>query len=336
MALNIREIEKKIFEVSEVELESLALELFAYQYQENKLYQSFCDYLHISVNNVNKLTEIPFLPIRFFKSARIASGEFEPDMVFESSGTSGSINSKHYVKDLSLYEKSFLMGIQHFYSDLKNTCIIGLLPSYLEKGQSSLVYMVNHLIQNSNIDGSGFYLYNTAALHDQLIQNEKQGQATMLFGVTYALLDFAEQYPMQLQHTTIIETGGMKGRRMEMTRSQVHDCLSKQFQIRHVHSEYGMTELLSQAYSIENGKFKASPTMKILIRATDDPLDVKSADDVGLQPLSGAVNIIDLANIHSCSFIATDDMGILYQDDSFEIVGRLDNSDVRGCSLMLL
>ncbi|MEX0636061.1 MAG: acyl transferase [Ferruginibacter sp.] len=330
------EIEKKIFKATNVDFEALAIDLFNYQYQENSFYRSFCNHLKIRQSEVQKLTQIPFLPIRFFKTNRIVSGVFKEAEVFESSGTSGSINSKHFVKDLSLYETSFLKGISHFYGDLTNICIIGLLPSYLEKGQSSLVYMVNNLIQKSKIVSSGFFLNETEALKKLLLYNESIGQQTLLFGVTYALLDFAEENPLQLQHTTVVETGGMKGRRTEMTRSQVHDVLKKQWQLKTVHSEYGMTELLSQAYSFGEGLFRTSPWMKVLIRAEDDPFEVKCAPEVAHEPITGVINIIDLANIYSCAFIATDDMGILYQNESFEVVGRIDNSDIRGCSLMLL
>jgi hypothetical protein len=336
MSEDLKAIEKKIFEVSPADFNAVALEIFAYQYRENNLYRSFCEHLHIQLDDVKQVIQIPFLPIRFFKTNRIVSGIFEEAGVFESSGTTGSINSKHYVKDLALYERSFSQGIQHFYSDISNTCIIGLLPSYLEKGQSSLVYMVNNLIVKSKIASSGFYLYEAAELKQLLLQNERAGIKTLLFGVTYALLDFAEQHPMQLRHTTVIETGGMKGKRTEMTRSQVHGILKTQWQLPAVHSEYGMTELLSQAYSFGEGLFRTSPTMKALIRAEDDPLEVKWTEQVQQKAITGAVNIIDLANLHSCSFIATDDMGILHADGSFEIVGRLDNSDIRGCSLMLL
>lgn len=336
MHSDLKEIEKKIFEADETSFESLALEIFSFQYQKNSLYQSFCNHLGIQNRSVKELSDIPFLPIRFFKTNRIVSGTFEEEIFFESSGTTGSINSRHYIKDLRLYETSFLKGIHHFYGDINKTCIIGLLPSYLEKGQSSLVYMVNNLIQKTEIKGSGFYLYETEALKEQLRYNESVGQPTLLFGVTYALLDFAEEYPMQLQHTIVVETGGMKGRRIEMTRSQVHDILKKQWQLKAIHSEYGMTELLSQAYSAGDGLFQSSPTMKLLIRAEDDPLEVRSAKNLKKKSISGAVNIIDLANLYSCSFLATDDMGILHQNGRFEIAGRLDNSDVRGCGLMLL
>lgn len=336
MLLDLKKIEKKIFETTDADFEALALELFSYQHHKNSFYRSFCDHLQIQHNDVQRLSEIPFLPIRFFKTNRIVSGVFKEACIFESSGTSGSIHSKHFVKDLSLYETSFSKGISHFYGDLTNTCIIGLLPSYLEKGQSSLVYMVNNLIEKSKIASSGFYLYETEALNKLLLYNESIKQQTLLFGVTYALLDFAEEYPLQLQHTTVIETGGMKGRRTEMTRSQVHAVLKRQWQLKTVHSEYGMTELLSQAYSFGEGLFQTSPWMKVLIRAEDDPFDIKSALETGHKAITGAFNIIDLANIYSCAFIATDDMGILHRDGSFEVVGRIDNSDIRGCSMMLL
>jgi hypothetical protein len=259
----------------------------------------------------------------------VVSALFEPQHIFESSGTTGTINSRHYVRDIDLYRESFMSGFQLFYGSIKDWCIVGLLPAYLERKNSSLIVMVDALIKESNHPLSGFYLYEFKQVKELLIQLEKQKQKTLLIGVTFALLDFAEQFPIQLQHTVIMETGGMKGRRKELTRQEVHAALTKNFGINTIHSEYGMTELLSQAYSKGNGLFYCPPWMKVLVRDEEDPLIVNEQG-------RGVLNIIDLANIDSCSFIATDDVGIVYEDGSFEVHGRMDNSDMRGCSLLVV
>lgn len=327
---------KEVFEADNAAWPALALKIFAFQYEQNPVYRQYCDILQITVADVHKPEDIPFLPIQFFKSHTVASGSFEPATIFESSGTTGSVNSKHFVKDVAVYEQSFLKGFEKFYGNPEEYCIIGLLPSYLERGSSSLVYMVNELIKRSGHPSGGFYLYEHEKLQQAIVENEAKGQRTLLIGVTYALLDFFQEYPMQLQHTIIMETGGMKGRREELTRDEVHRLLQQQSGLSTIHSEYGMTELLSQAYSSGNGIFYPSDSMKILVRAEDDPFDV-AADIPGEKKfISGAINIIDLANIYSCSFIATDDMAKLYVDESFEVLGRLDNSDIRGCGLMIL
>ena len=256
-------------------------------------------------------------------------------MLFRS-GTTGSVNSKHFVKDKSIYVASYLAGFKQFYGNVEEYCIIGLLPSYLERQHSSLIYMVNDLIAKSKHVNSGFYLYEYEKLKNVLLENEKAKQKTILIGVTYALIDFAEQHPMKLNYTTIMETGGMKGRREELTRTQVHKILSDNFGLENIHSEYGMTELLSQAYSTERGIFKCSNTMKILIRSEDDPFEILTKKETDKKFVTGGINIIDLANLYSCSFIATDDAGKQYDDTSFEIIGRLENSDIRGCGLMVV
>lgn len=325
-----------IFNHGNAAWETLALKIFALQYEHNDIYRKFCDVLKIRPADVNHIQDIPFLPIRFFKSHTVISGTATPQLFFESSGTTGSVNSKHYVTDPAVYEQSFLNGFEKFYGDPKATCIIGLLPSYLERGHSSLVYMVNELMKRSQQEGSGFYLYEHEKLQQRISHNEAAGIPTILIGVTYALLDFAEKYPLELKHTIVMETGGMKGRREELTREQVHNILKKQFGLPTIHSEYGMTELLSQGYSAGDGIFYPGDTMKILIRAEDDPFDISYAIPGGKNLIAGVINVIDLANIYSCSFIATDDMGKLYADGSFEVIGRLDNSDIRGCGLMIL
>jgi hypothetical protein len=327
----------KIFSVKEADFESLAVEIFRFQYRGNEVYRDYTDALGIQVSEVSRLEQIPFLPIRFFKSHMIKTGSFSPAAVFESSGTTGSINSQHFVKDLSVYKESFLAGFERVYGPVDDWCIIGLLPSYLERSNSSLVFMVNELIDRSEYPLSGFYLDQYQLLSETLQALEGQPKKTLLIGVTFALIDFAEQCPQPLYSTIIMETGGMKGRRREMIRHEVHDILKNAFQLPAVHSEYGMTELLSQAYSTGDGIFQCPPWMKIVVRDEEDPLHVTTPSGI-TQPggWQGAINIIDLANVHSCSFIATDDAGRLYPDGSFEVIGRLDNSDMRGCSLMVV
>ena len=330
------DIENEIFGVTSASFETLALEIFLFQYNENKIYRQFCDALQIIPSAVKSIQQIPFLPIQFFKSKNICSTAFEPVAIFESSGTTGAINSRHLIKNIALYEESFYTSFQLFYGDIKDYCIVGLLPSYLERGNSSLVYMVNELVKKSSSVNSGFYLYDLEKLSRTLQQNEAAGKRTLLIGVTYALLDFAEKFPMQLKHTIVMETGGMKGRREEMTREEVHGQLQTRLGLTDIHSEYGMTELLSQAYSAHNGIFNCPPWMKILLRSEDDPFNIISTQQITKQYVTGVINVIDLANIYSCSFIATDDVGKLYSNNSFEVMGRLDNSDIRGCGLMFL
>ena len=328
------DLEKIIFAASDDNFIELAIELFQFQFQNNEVYQKYCNTLNVSVDEVTSLEKIPFLPIQFFKSLRIITTDFEAGAVFESSGTTATVNSSHFVKDLNLYKKSFNTGFEKFYGAAKNKCILGLLPSYLERKNSSLVFMVDTLIKESYNNLSGFYLYDYDKLHNAILHNEILMQPTILIGVTYALLDFAERYPMQLRHTIIMETGGMKGRREEMTRQEVHKELQNNLGVALVHSEYGMTELLSQAYSKGDGIFHCPPWMKVLIREEDDPFKIYSTTSLIEKPLTGAINVIDLANIYSCSFIATEDAGRLYTNKSFEVLGRIDNSDIRGCSLM--
>ena len=319
----------KIFSVKEPGFEKLALEVFYFQAAENPVYKAYLEALGINAGAVRTIKQVPFLPVRFFKSQLIKTTFFDPAIIFESSGTTGSINSKHLVKDLSLYDESFIKSFELLYGSLKDWCIIGLLPSYLERKNSSLVYMVSQFIQLSEQPQNGFYLNEYEQLFALLTELEKRKQKTLLIGVTFALLDFAKKYSLPLQYTTVMETGGMKGRRDEMIRPEVHEILAKAFQLPAIHSEYGMTELLSQAYSKGNGIFKCPPWMKILIRDEEDPFVVTNEG-------AGTINVIDLANIYSCSFIATDDVGKLYADSSFEVLGRIDGSDLRGCSLMVL
>jgi hypothetical protein len=328
------DLEKRIFAASTDNFTALALAVFQFQYENNEVYHKYCDILKITAGEVNTLQKIPFLPISFFKSHEVKTTDFEPAAIFESSGTTATLNSRHLIKDIQLYKKSFTNGFEKFYGHASNKCILGLLPSYLERNNSSLVFMVDELIRQSSHELSGFYLYDLDKLHRTLLHNEILKQSTLLIGVTYALLEFAEKYPMQLRHTIVMETGGMKGRREELTRQEVHQRLQKQLGLSLVHSEYGMTELLSQAYSKGDGIFHCPSWMKVVIREEDDPFSIYAETEVKERTVTGALNIIDLANIYSCSFIATDDAGRLYSNGSFEVMGRIDNTDIRGCSLM--
>lgn len=319
----------KIFDVTECGFSELALSVFKYQYENNAVYRQFSDALQKSPAIVCSLDQIPFLPVSFFKHYPVVSTVFDPHTVFESSGTTTTINSRHLIRDILIYEKSFIKGFKRLYGEINDWCIIGLLPSYLEKGNSSLVYMVDKLIKLSGNPDSRFCLHDFSRLRDILSILESKGQKTILIGVTYALLDFAELYPVKLRHTVVMETGGMKGRREELLREEVHKRLCSAFGVDKIHSEYGMTELLSQAYSQGNGIFSCPPWMKIWVRDEEDPLSVSRAG-------KGVINVIDLANIYSCSFIATDDAGKVYDDGNFEVLGRTDGSDLRGCSLLAL
>lgn len=324
---------EKIFNASTADQAGLALELFHYQYRQNSLYRDYTDALKIKPAQVTQPEQIPFLPIRFFKTQPVITTQFEPALVFESSGTTGMINSRHLVKDAAIYEASFNKAFEQFYGNPDEWCIIGLLPAYLERQHSSLVYMVDRLIQQSVHPASGFYLYEYDRLAALLKELEAAGQKVWLIGVTFALLDFAEQYPQPLKHTVMLETGGMKGRREELIRPAVHEKLQQAFGLSSVHAEYGMTELLSQAYSNGKGLFNCPPWMQVAVREEEDPLTVRFR---GNKAVSGAINVIDLANLYSCGFIATDDAGRIHPDGSFEVLGRLDNSDLRGCSLLVV
>lgn len=326
-----KELEKRVFAIhNEKEFHSIALNICHFQFHHNPVYQQYCKTLKKSPGNINALEQIPFLPISFFKTHIIKTTSFEPELVFKSSGTTGSQASTHFVKSAGLYRQSFEKGFRNYFGDIDHYCILALLPSYLEKGQSSLVYMADHLIQKSGHPQSGFYLYEFEKLDQTLKELENTKQKTVFLGVSYALLDFCRQFPQQLSHTILMETGGMKGRKQELTKTELYEELKKGFGVNTVYSEYGMTELLSQAYSVD-GFFRCPPWMKILIRDETDPFAV----DQNPQNRSGAINIIDLANLYSCSFIATDDAGRGYANGEFEILGRMDHSDIRGCSLMV-
>jgi hypothetical protein len=321
--------ENSIFLIQKNNFEEIALKIFRTQSENNPVYKKYIEELKVDTLQVNSLAQIPFLPVNFFKTQKIKTTDFEENIFFESSGTTDTINSRHFIKDISLYKKSFVEGFKRFYGEPEQWCIIGLLPSYLERKNSSLVFMVDELIKMSGHSKSNFYLHDFEKLSVELKQLEKAKQKTLLIGVTYALLDFAEKYPMPLSHTVVMETGGMKGKRKEITRKEVHDLLKKQFGLSSIHSEYGMTELLSQAHSKNYGVFECPPWMKVLVRNEDDPFDISFTG-------SGIVNIIDLANIYSCSFIATDDAGKVFKNGNFEISGRIDGSDLRGCNLLVV
>lgn len=291
------------------------------------------DSLGVIPENINSIETIPFLPISFFKTHEVITTTFKPEIIFESSGTTGENTSRHLVKSQELYIESFSKTFNLFYGDPKQWCIIGLLPGYLERGNSSLVAMVDELIKKSNNSLSGFYLNDYEKLYSTLVHNEIMQQPTLLIGVTFSLLDFAERYQMRLLHTIVMETGGMKGKREEITREEVHRFLEKRLSTVSIHSEYGMTELLTQAYSKGKGLFQAPPWMKVLIREYNDPFNIVSRPKTE-KPVSGLLNIIDLANLYSCSFIATDDIGKIYKNNTFEVLGRMDGSDLRGCSLL--
>lgn len=329
-------LRKEIFDVQEENFEHLAVRIFQFQCSLNPLYHDYCRTLQVSVESVEHIRQIPFLPIQFFKSKKITTTQFEPEMVFESSGTTGSVNSKHIIKDIELYEESLVKNIETIYGNIQEYCVLGLLPSYLERSNSSLVWMVKKLIDKSIYPQSGFHLTDFKNLYNILLQNEKDSIPTLLIGVTYALLDFFEKHPMRLSHTIVMETGGMKGRKTEMTRNAVHRRIQELASVDDVHSEYGMTELLSQAYAKKGGIFSCPSWMKVVLRKEDDPFDICYPGSMAENYCTGAINVIDLANLYSCSFIATDDVGKLYNDGKFEVLGRLDNSDIRGCSLMAI
>jgi hypothetical protein len=326
---NIAKFSNEIFATSANTFTNKAINLFRWQAENNLVYKKFLQYLNISHADVADINDIPFLPVELFKSHKIISGDTHSDFYFESSGTTSESRSRHYIADLQLYDSAIIKCFGLFYGDVQQYCFLALLPSYLERKNASLVYMCNRLMQASGNKQSGFFLNDFKTLSNTLIQNERKEKKTILIGVSFALRDFAGQFPMQLRNTIVIETGGMKGRRTELVRKALHEILKSAFGVNTIHSEYGMAELLSQAYAKNNGRFYAPPWMKIIIREAEDPLTILQAGR------TGCINIIDLANIYSCSFIATQDLGKLNDDDSFEVMGRYDNSDIRGCNLMV-
>ena len=312
------------------DFKTCALQVFRHQFKNNAIYRSFCDLLYIHSSDVKKVEEIPFLPIQFFKSHAVLSSTQAVQETFTSSGTTGSSVSKHMVTDLSWYTKSYTKGFEHFYGPIEEYTVLGLLPNYLERDGSSLIYMVDDFIKKSNKPASGFYLNNLTELSKTLIALDKKGEKVLLIGVTFALLDLIERQQFKLQNTIIMETGGMKGRRKEIIRNELHEILCAGFGVSKIHSEYGMTELLSQGYSSGDGVFDCPPWMKILARDTEDALTMVGTNK------TGGLNVIDLANYNSCSFIATQDLGKVDNNGCFEVLGRFDHSDIRGCNLMVM
>lgn len=311
---------------SQLDFKNKAITLFNEQFNKNLIYNQYCKLLKIKPNQVNELKHIPFIPIQFFKTHKIVCNNDKITHLFKSSGTGGS-KSINYVSDINLYVKSFSKCFENFYGPIKDYVFLGLLPSYLEQKNSSLVYMIDYFIKESKYNESEFYLNDYKKLNKLLIKLRKENKRIILFGVSYALLDFIEKYPINIRNLIVIETGGMKGRRIELTREELHFRLSKGFNVENIHSEYGMTELFSQAYSKQKGIFKNPPWMKTLIRDINNPFSVSNTG-------RGAINFIDLANINTCAFIASDDIGEIFDDFSFKINGRLSESEIRGCNLM--
>ena len=321
---------KDIFTISTAaEFDEKALQVFEFQYHNNPVYRNFCNLLDRKPGQVKSIEKIPFLPIEFFKSHKITSSEASEEIIFTSSGTTGQVKSKHFVTDLAIYEESFRRAFTNFYGSVENYAVLALLPSYLERKGSSLIYMVDDLIKKSKNPASGFYLHDLEALAQKLNELEQKQQKVLLIGVSFALLDLAEKFSLNLKHTAVMETGGMKGRRKEMIRAELHEILKQGLGVENIHSEYGMTELLSQAYAVKNGIFECPPWMKLLIRDPEDALTLLPDGK------SGGINVIDLANSNSCSFIATQDLGKNLGAGKTEILGRFDNSDIRGCNLMV-
>ena len=321
---------QQVFSINNSEdFDQVTLQIFRHQAKNCNVYRQFISGLRIDADKITSVEQIPFLPIEFFKSHRILSTDAAVQLAFTSSGTTGMVTSRHLVSDKTWYEDSFRHAFQLFYGDIRDYTVLALLPSYLERESSSLIYMVDDLIKQSQDSDSGFFLYN----HDELYQQLKKQQAakgpTLLIGVTFGLLDFIETYQINFPELIVMETGGMKGRRKEMIREELHDTLCKGFGVSHIHSEYGMTELLSQAYSKGDGVFECPPWMKIIIRDTNDPISTLAKGK------TGGINVIDLANINSCSFIATQDLGKINTDGAFEVLGRFDQSDIRGCNLLI-
>jgi len=330
MELDINEFKRKIFQIStKDEFNELSLQLFYHQAAKNPIYSRFIQLLGKSPRDCKKLDDIPFLPIELFKSQRLITTGLEPEMEFTSSGTTSAQTSTHFVADLELYKSSFTACFENFYGKISDYSILALLPSYLERTGSSLVFMVDHLIAASNSEDSGFFLNNLEELHSTILKLKSQRKKVLVIGVSFALLELAEKFPGDYSGIAFMETGGMKGRRKELTREELHHALATSFGVKHIHSEYGMTELLSQAYSSGKGMFTCPQWMKVLIRDTDDPLSRS------MPGKAGGIDIIDLANINSCAFVSTQDLGRKNENDEFEVIGRYDQSDIRGCNLLV-
>jgi phenylacetate-coenzyme A ligase PaaK-like adenylate-forming protein len=331
MNMNLSVLQEKIFKINnQKDFLGEAIDIFNYQFAHNAVYQEFIKSLGKDSSEINSLNSLPFLPVEFFRNHKILTGSSPVQSIFESSGTTGMTPGKHYVSDLHLYEESFFRTFSLFYGDPSEYIILAMLPSYTERENSSLVYMADRLIRKSGNQGSGFYRNNIDDLLLTVSKAKKEKQKILLLGVSFALLDLAEKQSPDLSGVIVMETGGMKGRRKELTRAELHSVLTEKLNVPFIHSEYGMTELLSQAYSKGDGIFYCPPWMKIVLRDPQDPLTLFSETGI-----TGGINIIDLANINSCSFIATGDLGKRREDGGFEVLGRFDNSDIRGCNLLV-
>ncbi|MDD3739683.1 MAG: acyltransferase [Bacteroidales bacterium] len=327
--MNLANYRAEIFnKISNEKFEELAIFAFKYQFKNNCIYREYCDYLNVNPNKIKKIEDIPFLPISFFRTQKVVSGDYDQYTIFRSSATTGANSSKHYVADTNLYENSFVEAFKYFYDNPENYVILALLPSYIERKDSSLVYMVNGFLKREKAKG-GFYLNDFENLYNEIIKLEEEKNKYILLGVSFALYDFAMKYNLNCNCGIIMETGGMKGRRKELTRVELHNILCKSFGVSEIHSEFGMTELLSQAYSKVDGLYNCPPWMRVFVRETSDPLTISNCG-------SGALNIIDLANINSCCFIETSDLGTVYSNGSFTVTGRFDIAEVRGCNLMAI
>ncbi|QQS30494.1 MAG: acyl transferase [Sphingobacteriales bacterium] len=321
---------KKLFNITNGQFDQTALELFRYQAVHNEIYTQYLQLLNINYKTIEKVVNIPFLPVEFFKTHQLVCPVGATvQKVFTSSGTTGTSTSSHFIHDIDIYEQSFTRSFRQFFGNPDEYCILALLPSYLERDGSSLIYMVRHLIELSQHPLSGFYLHNYEQLNNTLQQISKWNQKTLLIGVSFALWDFAEQFPQPLNNVTVIETGGMKGRRPEIVREALHRIFCEAWDLTAVCSEYGMTELLSQAYSLGSGRFQCPPWMKVVTHEVNDPFALAGYSE------TGALSVVDLANVHSCAFLATQDIGRLYKNGTFEVLGRFDYSDVRGCNLLV-
>jgi hypothetical protein len=326
----VLQLKNQIFSIqTQAAFRETALTVFRHQASHCDVYKAYINNLNVDPAAITTVEQIPFLPISFFKTHEVLSDDSQVEITFSSSGTTGMVQSKHLVTDLSLYEASFNLAFKQFYGDPKDICILALLPSYKEREGSSLVYMVDSLLAQSEHPDSGYFLHNHGALFAKLTMLRASGQKTLLLGVTYALLDFLDLYRLHFPELIVMETGGMKGKRKEMVRAELHEVLQSGFGVNAIHSEYGMTELLSQGYSSGGGIFNCPPWMKIMLRDTNDPLSPPQNNQ------SGGINVIDLANLNSCAFIATQDLGRVYPDGSFEVLGRFDNADIRGCNLLV-
>jgi phenylacetate-coenzyme A ligase PaaK-like adenylate-forming protein len=324
-----KSFESKLYTVNDQSFTDIALELFHFQASNNPVYRDFIKNLSIDVQSVKNLEQIPFLPISFFKHTLLKSGTWNPEVIFTSSGTGSNGVSRHAVASMEFYLQHARRCFEYFFGSITEYHVLALLPSYLERQGSSLIAMIDHFIKSSLSTYSSFYLHDTDRLLVDIVKLQGDKQKVILWGVSFALLDLAEYYRLDLSKTMIVETGGMKGRRKEITRAELHNILGQALSVREIFSEYGMTELLSQAYTRGDDRFVCPPWMKVLVRELTDPLEK------GIRSQTGGINVIDLANIHSIAFIETEDLGKVYDDGTFEVLGRMDNSDIRGCNLLV-